>query len=362
MAPDTRFAEQRYEFVMNELRREGSIGVGDIATRLSVSQMTVRRDIEVLARRGLLSRVHGGAVLVSTANEDDWPPTNNQSKYKLGIVVPSLEYFWPGIIRGVRATATAKKTAVVVRGSAYDGPDNRRQIEKLIEPGKVHGLLLAPTTSGPGGPDLLRWIGGLSEPHVLMERFTPSHLVGGGADIVATDHRHGTEIAVRHLRSQGHTKIGILISRESPTAGHILRGWAAACAELGIPNGTDLVHETVSFDAPHREHVLKLVSDKILGAGITALIIHSDPHAVDFAQFCSRHGIAIPDDVAVVAYGDEGSHLGEPPLTAVRPAKQHVGRLAVEMLLARLEEGPGRPTQRIYVNPTLVVRESSVTK
>jgi DNA-binding LacI/PurR family transcriptional regulator len=77
-------------------------------------------------------------------------------------------------------------------------------------------------------------------------------------------------------------------------------------------------------------------------------------------QFCAEAGVRIPDDLAIVAYDDEVAGLAQPAMTAVRPPKHQVGRLAVEMMVARLVEGRRRPTQRILVMPELVIRGSSV--
>ncbi|MBB4953594.1 DeoR family glycerol-3-phosphate regulon repressor [Agrobacterium vitis] len=55
-------AEHRYEEILRHLRGEGRIAVAVLATGLSVSEETVRRDLAELERRGLLRRVHGGAV------------------------------------------------------------------------------------------------------------------------------------------------------------------------------------------------------------------------------------------------------------------------------------------------------------
>jgi DeoR family glycerol-3-phosphate regulon repressor len=42
--------------------REGFVSVGDTAELLGVSGMTIRRDLEALESRGLLTRTHGGAI------------------------------------------------------------------------------------------------------------------------------------------------------------------------------------------------------------------------------------------------------------------------------------------------------------
>src|SRR5258708_26987729 len=56
-------ARHRQSLILEDIRRTGSARVGDLPQRLGVSDMTIRRDLEVLARSGLVEKVHGGAVL-----------------------------------------------------------------------------------------------------------------------------------------------------------------------------------------------------------------------------------------------------------------------------------------------------------
>jgi DeoR/GlpR family transcriptional regulator of sugar metabolism len=56
-------ARQRQSVIVDELRRTGSARVSELTQVLGVSDMTVRRDLDVLARAGLVEKVHGGAVL-----------------------------------------------------------------------------------------------------------------------------------------------------------------------------------------------------------------------------------------------------------------------------------------------------------
>ncbi len=63
-------ARQRQARIVDEVRRHGGVRVSDLTTLLDVSDMTVRRDLEELDRRGLLLKVHGGAVLASNSAEE----------------------------------------------------------------------------------------------------------------------------------------------------------------------------------------------------------------------------------------------------------------------------------------------------
>jgi DeoR/GlpR family transcriptional regulator of sugar metabolism len=59
-------ARQRQERILEEVRRHGGARVADLVDLLDVSDMTIRRDIESLARRGLVERVHGGATAIGS--------------------------------------------------------------------------------------------------------------------------------------------------------------------------------------------------------------------------------------------------------------------------------------------------------
>lgn len=54
-------AQRRHELIVAEVRRLGAVRVSDLAELLNVSDMTVRRDLDVLDEAGLVTKVHGGA-------------------------------------------------------------------------------------------------------------------------------------------------------------------------------------------------------------------------------------------------------------------------------------------------------------
>lgn len=54
--------EERHRLVCDVVQATGRIKVADLAARMQVSEMTVRRDLEELEARGVVTRVHGGAV------------------------------------------------------------------------------------------------------------------------------------------------------------------------------------------------------------------------------------------------------------------------------------------------------------
>src|SRR5918992_4907775 len=58
------YAEERQLEILSRARTAGRVDVAGLADDLEVTQETVRRDLTVLERRGLVKRVHGGAIPV----------------------------------------------------------------------------------------------------------------------------------------------------------------------------------------------------------------------------------------------------------------------------------------------------------
>jgi len=54
-------ARQRQELIAHAVEEQGGIRVSELVAELHVSDMTIRRDIETLARKGIVRKVHGGA-------------------------------------------------------------------------------------------------------------------------------------------------------------------------------------------------------------------------------------------------------------------------------------------------------------
>jgi DNA-binding LacI/PurR family transcriptional regulator len=371
------FGAQRQERLLAELRGHGAVRVRDLARELGVSELTIRRDIAALAERGLVSKVHGGATLPSRPGAAT-PPRRVSVRLTLGMVVPSLDFYWPPVVAGARAAAAALGVDIQLRGSGYDPDEDRRQVGRLVDAATVRGLLLAPTLDS----SLLDWIGRLNVPTVFLERQPgrwlnpelgaerpariepPSRVEVNGAsqpagprdaEWVCTDHAHGLSLAVDHLREQGHRRIALVLAGTSPTSAHLLRAWHAARADPALAS-------VLAWQESVAPGQISAILPACRRARVTALVVHSDPEAVALARCCAEHGVRVPGDLAIVSYDDEVAHLAEPALTAVRPPKTHVGRLAVELMVARLLGGERRPAHRVLLAPDLVVRDSSVTR
>ncbi|MDR1388260.1 MAG: substrate-binding domain-containing protein [Propionibacteriaceae bacterium] len=344
----------RRSHVLSALDREGAVRVTDLMADLGVSAVTVRRDLELLEREGSLRRVHGGAV----ATEDGAEPDDPVATAPIGVLVPSVYYYWPTVVRAMEAEARRRGHRLVLRGSSYDATDELVTLRRMVEREGMAGLIIAPRTDSPHFRELVHWLARSEVPHVLVEREASLAPQGDVLESVVTNRALGTLMAVRHLIGLGHRRLGLVLSERSPRSASDSDDWQTACAELGAAPEhcwTRSIPDSRSPDCP------AAVADLLRAmrqAGTTALLVHSDPEALAIVQQAQAQGLAVPRDFSVIAYDDEVAGLASPALTAVRPPRQVVGEAAVDLLSRRLDD-PGRPVHRLSLSPQLVLREST---
>lgn len=90
---------ERLQRILERVNQQGLITVQDIVAELSVSDMTVRRDLDELEKAGKLIRVHGGAQ--SIENNDNYEKSNTekltqQMKEKEEIAELALQFIQDG--------------------------------------------------------------------------------------------------------------------------------------------------------------------------------------------------------------------------------------------------------------------------
>jgi DeoR/GlpR family transcriptional regulator of sugar metabolism len=95
--------------ILDEVRRTGAVQVSDLVVRLGVSDMTIRRDLDTLARRGLVEKVYGGAtstVGLSTDEPGFEAKSVRQLAEKEAIARLAAELVRPGTAIGLSAGTT----------------------------------------------------------------------------------------------------------------------------------------------------------------------------------------------------------------------------------------------------------------
>jgi DeoR/GlpR family transcriptional regulator of sugar metabolism len=111
-------ARQRQDLILEQVQRDGGARVSELVERLGVSDMTVRRDIRVLAERGLVAQVHGGAAtpMGNTADEPDFKvKAELQTHEKHAIARAAAELVRPGSSVAISGGSTTHAVAQALR-------------------------------------------------------------------------------------------------------------------------------------------------------------------------------------------------------------------------------------------------------
>ena len=355
--PPAPLAPARRAHVLAALSRDGMVRVSQLIDELGVAPVTLRRDLVQLEKEGLLVRVHGGALppeggMPAAAVE----PVGRRGDAAIAVLVPSLNYYWPSVVRGAEEEARRRGFRVIVRGASYELQDERPMLERLVHTENVRGLILAPNTDMPHAQEVVEWLAGCGVPSVLAERDAVLGL--SPVESVTTDHALGGRLAVRHLAELGHTRVGLVLSRNSPTSRKIAAGWNAACEELDLEPAQHFESLIPDRSTPEFSEAVNATLDTALAMGMTGLLVHPDHEAMAFVDLALNRGISVPGDLSIMAYDDEVAQLFSPPLTAVSPPRAAVGAAAVDLLIRRMDD-PDRPVHRVTLNPVLRVREST---
>ena len=233
--------------------------------------------------------------------------------------------------------------------SSDEDPDRERACIRLLEEHSVAGVVITPA-----GPSLrfLERMTSRGTPAVLLGRRSP---VDRGWCAVSGDDAIGGALVARHLLELGHERIASLngagmtrldIRRES------LRSSVEAAGrkfyERMVPNMTIAGGE--------------IGTEQLLRSGElpTAVVCANDLLALGVLRVLERHGLRVPDDLALVGYDDvDFARSLSVPLTTVRQDKYLLGRQAAELLLDELGE-ENHEHSEVLLTPELVVRASTV--
>ncbi|MEU9255606.1 substrate-binding domain-containing protein [Streptomyces sp. NPDC048270] len=380
--------DQRQAQVLALVRARGSVRVAELARELGISPVTLRRDIEAMAARGEIQRMHGvisrvepgaappggragagdaGASASSTAASDPAAaghggPDDGEGLV-IGMVVPTTEYYYADVVRGARAAVEARGARLTVGLTRYLPGEDRTQADRLLSTG-AHGLLLTPNwEAGSPGPGEGAWTVELPVPTVLVERWAPPGHPAAALDRVASDHAHGAARAVQHLVGLGYRRIA-LASRTTPTTARLRAGYEAAVAALGLEPAPPwpAAGPGPLSDADTFARTLEYLCNAVTAGGVTAALIHSDTDAIMLIPRLQARGVRVPEDLAVITYDDEVAEMADVPLSAVAPAKREVGARAADLLLDRLverlagENAQDSPRQHLELLPRLTIR------
>ncbi|WP_040766196.1 DeoR/GlpR family DNA-binding transcription regulator [Tsukamurella sp. 1534] len=113
-------AAQRRRHILAAVVAHGAVRVIDLADELGVSEMTIRRDLDVLEEAAELTKVHGGAVRSAAAGRGLEPPSahkaSREAAEKRAIAAAAAPLVEDGMTVAVGAGTTTLELARMLRG------------------------------------------------------------------------------------------------------------------------------------------------------------------------------------------------------------------------------------------------------
>ncbi|ADX71883.1 transcriptional regulator, LacI family [Pseudarthrobacter phenanthrenivorans Sphe3] len=320
--------------------------IHDIAALCGVAASTVSRALSTPDRVNIRTRQR----IQAAAAELNYMP-NSQAKAlssgrtgAVGVLVPDITNpFYFDLIRGTQLQLKAAGYTQLLVDTEESDEVEASTLEQLRK--TADGVIVAASRLT---DDALLAAAGKA-PLVTINRDVE------GVPAVIIDTPSATSQALDHLVSLGHTQVayiaGPLTSQSSE------RRWTAlsdAARERGVE-----VRSLGPF-APKTQSGAA-AADAAVHSGVTACIAFNDLIAIGMLQRLRERGIRVPEEMSIVGCDDIfGADFCNPPLTTMASPIEQAGRVAVSMLLAKLNPLAGGGIRNRSVMPThLTVRGST---
>ena len=255
--------------------------------------------------------------------------------------------FYRVVLGGVAETTQGRGYSLVITPALRAGV-TRGDLLRMLGHGAVDGALVV----GVLEEDWLFALRDRRVPIVLVDTYMP----GAELPAVVPDYRDGARLATEHLLGLGHRRVALLGAAVTyPFGWETHEGYSEALAAGGVGYDPALVRRgEIGVQAA------TAATASLLGMPEppSAVFAVTDAMAIGALRAARERGHRVPGDLAVVGMDDiEVSAYTEPPLTTVRVAKEEMGRLAAERLIALIEGEHPTPTVR-SVTGELIIRES----
>jgi len=257
--------------------------------------------------------------------------------------------YFAELMQAIESEATAAGYTLLLVDT-HDEAETEEYSIRMLRARRVDGLLLTPS---PGAvstvlPELRR----LNIPTVLVDRLPGNQPI----DQVGPENVQAMSALVQHLGELGHRRIGMISGAAGlTTSSERELGYRLGLGRAGLPWDPDLVASGESTTAQGGVALARLLS---LAAPPTAVVAGNNAMMVGVLQEARRRQLKIGTDLAVVGYDDvEWADLVDPPLTTMAQPIADIGRTAVRMLLARIQD-PSREPQTVRLPAKLMHRQS----
>ena len=328
--------------------------LSDIAEQAGVSEATVSR---VLNDRPGVSSSTRRAVLTALDVLGYERPIRLRGRSGLvGLIVPELDNpIFPAFAQVMETLLAQYGYTPVLCTQTPGGVTEDEYVELLLDRG-VAGIIFVSGMHADSTADHTAY-------RTLVERGLPIVLVNGYAEgidapFISDDDAAAMDLAVTHLVSMGHRRIGLAVGplRFVP----VVRKRAAFIE--AVVRQTGVSPEEAAGLVSHSLFGLEggqAAAHHLLGLGVTAMVCGSDLMALGAIRTVRQRGLRVPEDVSVVGYDDSRLiPFTDPPLTTVRQAVPAMATAAVQALLDSVNHSPA-PRDEFVFRPELIVRGST---
>ena len=330
-----------------------SASVKDVAALAGVSASTVSN---FLNRPQLLSPATAERVRAAI-DSLDFVPNESARQLRAGsskalalILLDAWLPYFHDLSRGVEDVAREGGWSLFFSNSNRDDAQERRNLD-MFEAHRVQGIVIYPL--GDVVPRL----------EALADRGIRSVVVGPIPDSskvasVLFDDREGGRLAGEHLVTLGRRRILFLGNPAVSQSNHRLEGLREAVSGTSATVTTIEVPHLVTEDGLHAgEQIIAMPAAERPDAVFAA----NDMVAVGVLTQLLRHGIRVPEEIALVGFDDVAqAHQSVVPLTSVRQPGYEIGRAAGAALLQQLADPSAPPPATTPFPAELIVRESTV--
>lgn len=330
--------------------------VKDIAKRLSLHYTTVSKALRDHPDISVMTKHRVGLA----AKEVDYYPNSiakslkKQETYTLGVIVPSIRNdFFSTVISSIEEVAYGRGFNTVVCQSNENCDREAIHVHTLIS-NRVAGVLVCVSQTTTSGAHF-RALNKKGIPLVFFDRVCEDV----EADKVVVDDYGGAMRAVRHLIQSGYRRIAHLAGPENTSVGrNRCRGYVDELKRNGIAIDRELI---IYGGLEEDSGVAALRGLLSRGRMPDAIFAANDLVAVGAYKEIKRKGMEIPQDVALVGFGNNtlSSYL-DPPLSTVSQFPYEIGKIAVGVILRRIENSECEIVPEVKVLETeLILREST---
>jgi LacI family transcriptional regulator/LacI family repressor for deo operon, udp, cdd, tsx, nupC, and nupG len=298
------------------------VTIKDIAKAAGVSHTTVSRALNNNPAISVKTREH----IQKLAREMGYIPSAvaqsllSQQTWTIGMVVTTVaDPFVVQVVEGVEQIAQVANYSIFLTTS-HNNPDQEMAVVETLQRRRVDAIII---TSSRVGSLYSSQLDQIQVPIVLINNQEEGEYLYS----IAADDRQGAQLAVQHLVSLGHRRIGYLGVPDRPKSNRRrLAGYHTALAAANITPDPALIME---FEAKTDFERGQAGLDQLLNAKATAIFCYNDVVAIGLLAACRRQGVAVPDQLAVVGFDDiESALYVTPPLTTISQPLLTLGQLA----------------------------------